>query len=158
MPKTIGYFFLFFIVAACVEPYHFVIPDATPSLVVEAYLSDKSYKETLTYPSDGRFFTVKLSYTSDVINTPSQEVSLAVVELHSDRNEVWKYTELTDTPGLYGLLDSLFEAEAGVRYKLHIQLPDEEIYESEWEGLPTTEPPPMGTVGFEEIMIKKICH
>lgn len=155
MLKAVAYFFLFFVIAACVEPYHFVIHDAEPSLVVEAYLSDKSYNETLTYPSDGRFFAVKLSYTSDVINIRSTPISYALVELHSDHNDVWEYIEFTDTPGVYGLLDSAFKAEPGVRYKLHIQLPGEEIYDSEWEGLPTAEPPLMGAITFKEIMMQK---
>ena len=48
--------------------YEFLIENEQPSLVVEGYISDKSYNETLQYPGDGRCFSVKISYTSDVIN------------------------------------------------------------------------------------------
>jgi hypothetical protein len=155
MLKNTAYLFLFFIIAACVEPYQFVIRDDEPSLVIEAYLSDKSYNETLTYPSDGRYFTVKLSYTGDVTNVRSKPVSYAVVELRNDRNETWYYTESAAVAGVYELLDDDFKAERDVRYKLRIQLPEEEIYESDWEALPATETPPMGAIGFKEFVMQK---
>ena len=41
------------------EPYEFVIANNEPSLVIEAFVSDKSFKETVDYPSDGRYFAVK---------------------------------------------------------------------------------------------------
>jgi hypothetical protein len=155
MVKAAVYFLFFLTAAACVEPYNFVIHDTEPSLVVEAYLSDKSYTETVSYPSDGRYFTVKLSYTSDVINVRSKPISFAVVELQSDGNETWQYTESTAVAGLYELLNDGFKAKPGVRYRLRIQLPDDQVYESSWEALPVTEPPPMGTIGFEEITMQK---
>lgn len=154
MVKSAIYFLFFLTAAACVEPYSFVIHDNEPSLVVEAFLSDKSFNETVEYPSDGRYFTVKLSYTGDVINVPSTPISYASVELQSDAGETLQYTE-SSTAGVYELLDDDFKAIAGIRYRLRIQLPDDEIYESGWEGLPMNEPPPMGNVDFEEFMMQK---
>jgi hypothetical protein len=154
MLKKVTYFLFFLVSAACVEPYNFVIHDNEPSLVVEAFLSDKSYNETVNYPSDGRYFTVKLSYTSDVINVRSKPISYATVELQSDIGEILQYTE-SAAAGIYELLDDDFKAEPGVRYRLRIQLPDDQVYESAWEELPMTEPPPMGEIGFEEFMLQK---
>jgi hypothetical protein len=54
--------------AGCVEPYEFVVHDDEQALV-EAFISDKSFSETLLYASDGRYFTVKLTNTGDVTNT-----------------------------------------------------------------------------------------
>src|SRR5690242_2747999 len=68
---------------ACVEPYEFVVRDNFPSLVVEAFIADKSYSETLSYPSDGRYFSVKLSRTGDVTNLRPVPVTGATVEVLS---------------------------------------------------------------------------
>ena len=46
MWKHLGNFFLFLIIFGCVEPYSFVIHDETKTLVVEGYISDKSFNET----------------------------------------------------------------------------------------------------------------
>ena len=154
MVKKATYSLFFLVAAACVEPYNFVIHDSEPSLVVEAFLSDKSYNETVNYPSDGRYFTVKLSYTSDVINVRSTPISYATVELQSDIGETLQYIE-SAAAGIYELLDDDFKAEPGVQYRLRIQLPDDQVYESAWQGLPMTEPPPMGQMGFEEFMLQK---
>lgn len=155
MLRSLGYFSIFFVIASCVEPYNFVIKDAEPSLVVEAYLSDRSFDETLAYPCDGRYFTVKLSYTSDVANVRPSSISYAAVELHSDQNEIHEYSESTTQPGVYMLLDKAFKAEPNVQYKLRIRLPDEEIYESNWESLPANESPQMGNISFKEVMMQR---
>ncbi|HKZ38414.1 MAG TPA: DUF4249 domain-containing protein [Chryseolinea sp.] len=153
MLKRLQYFVLFLIVAGCIEPYEFVIRNDEPTLVVEAHLSDKSFNETLNYPSDGRYFTVKLSYTGDVLNVRPIVIRHAVVELRSDQNETWQYTETE--PGVYALLNDEFKAEQGSQYKLYIELPTEETFESEWESLPTTPAPSMGSIASKETEIKK---
>ena len=75
MLKRIQGFLLAVCVVGCVEPYEFVIENNEPTLVIEAYLSDKSFKETVDYPSDGRYFSVKLTTTTDVINDSSRCVN-----------------------------------------------------------------------------------
>ena len=155
MLKNVVYFLFFLLAAACVEPYNFVIRDNEPSLVVEAFLSDKSYNETVNYPSDGRYFSVKLSYTGDVINIRSKPISYASVELQTDHGETLQYSESPAVAGIYELLHEDFKAEPGVRYRLRIQLPNEEVYESAWESLPSAEIPPMGEIDFEEFMMQK---
>lgn len=137
--------FLFFIFS-CIEPYEFVISNNYPSLVVEAYISDKSFSETLSYPSDGRYFNVNLSQTSDVTNTRPAPVTGAVVKLVSDENE-WTYTETGN--GRYTLYDNEFKAVTGTNYKLRVQVA-EAIYESKWTSLPDHEKPVVGDIGFRE--------
>ena len=149
MRKKLAYFLLFFVTGGCLEPYEFVIEDNEPTLVVESYISDKSFNETLMYPSDGRYFTVKLTLTGDVTNNRPAPVTNAVVNLMSDANEVWSYTE--SDAGTYKLLNDTFKAEKGKAYKVHILLPDENVYESGWESLPDAEVAPMGEIGFTEI-------
>jgi hypothetical protein len=155
MLKKAACIILFLAATACVERFHFVIDDNAPSLVVEAFLSDKSYSETLMYPSDGRYFTVKLSHTSDVINIRPEMIGNANVELHSDRGDMWEYTESAATDGTYELLLDDFKAEPSVKYKLYIRLPNDQVYESEWEGLPANATPPIGQIGFKETVIEK---
>ena len=118
--------------AGCVEPYEFAIKNNEPSLVIEAFVSDKSFNETVDYPSDGRYFTVKLTTTTDVTNVRPLPVKSAQVQLVTDRGEVWQYTESNDAPGYYFLLSDEFKAEAGVAYKLSVKLRDESAYESDW--------------------------
>jgi hypothetical protein len=142
-------------VAGCVEPYEFVVKDNEPILVVEAYLSDKSFSETVSYPSDGRYFSVKLTTTTDVNNVRPRPVTSAKVQLISDRGDVWVYVESNVNQGSYVLTDDEFKAEPDVKYKLSLQLPDESTYESEWATLPTSSVPAMGTIGFRETEIQK---
>ena len=80
------------ILSGCIEPYEFRIENKAPTLVVEGFISNVSYNETLQYPSDGRFFTVKLRLTSDVINVSDEVVEHASVTLVSDAGEEWEYS------------------------------------------------------------------
>ena len=148
MLKKLKFFSLFLLIAGCIEPYEFIVRDTSPSLVVEAYISDRSFNETLAYPSDGRYFTVRLTETGDVINHRPVAVSGAVVQLSSSEGQTWFYTP--GDAGTYTLLDDDFAARKGVRYKLRITLADEEVYESAWESMPETEVPPIGEVSFTE--------
>ena len=141
MLRKLRFTFLF-LIAGCIEPYEFVVRNPQPSLVIEAFLSDKSFKETLGYPSDGRYFTVKLTQTGDVQNTRPLPVAGAVVTLATSDGDELIYTETGS--GIYTLLDPDFEARRGVLYSLRVATPDEYVYESSWEGLPEVEVPPDG--------------
>ena len=55
--------------------------DNDPALVVEAVISDKSFNETLLYPSDGRHFTVKSESYRRCNQHRPQMVSGAAVHL-----------------------------------------------------------------------------
>lgn len=147
--------FLFLFIASCIEPYEFVVHDETQTLVVEASISDKSFSETLSYPSDGRYFKVKLSYTGDVTNTRPILIQGALVTLASDQGDHWLYTEFDEGPGVYKLLDDNFSAEPGVKYMLQIALPNDETYESSWEELPAVDAPLIGPVSFSETEVQR---
>ncbi len=153
--KRIQGFLLFLFVAGCVEPCDFAIKNNEPTLVVEAYLSDKSFTETVNYPSDGRYFTVKLTTTTDVTNVRPLPVRGAHVQLLNDDSEAWAYGESSVQPGSYYLVDDDFKAKFGVNYKLSIKLPDESAYESDWETLPTASVPAMGQISFREENIQE---
>lgn len=148
MTKRLRFFLLFIVVAGCVEPYDFTVKDMTPALVVEGYISDKSYNETLSYPSDGRYFSVRLTETGDVTNVRPTPVVGATITLLSSEGEEWSYSE--DADGRYLLLDNAFESRAGVQYKLRIALADTDVFESGWEEMPEVNVSPMGDIGFEE--------
>lgn len=148
MIRNLKSFFAFVIVMGCVEPYEFVVRNEEPGLVIEASISDKSFNETLAYPSDGRYFTVKLSLTGDVTNVRPVPVTGARIALRTSDGQALHYTE--DQNGSYVLLDKDFKALRGVEYQLHVVLSDEQVYESDWEALPQTLAPPMGEIGFTE--------
>lgn len=155
MMRWLRYTFLLVTILSCVEPYEFRIIDTSQRIVIEATLSDKSFNDTKNYPSDGRYFSVKLSRTSDVVNVRSEAVSYAIVVLINEQGEEWTYGERSDTPGYYELIDDDFKALTGVRYKLKIQTPDDEQIESDWEMLPDPAPP-MGPIGFRETTTQKV--
>jgi hypothetical protein len=145
--SKIYFFFLFLLIFSCIEPYDFVIKDDSKSLVIEALISDMSFSETLTYPSDGRYFSVKLTYSGDVVNQRPEPVSSASITLHDDLGNQWMYSE--SSPGMYLLLDNEFKALSERKYKLIVKN-QEDVYESQWEVLPATQAPPMGEIGFTE--------
>ena len=145
---------IFLIVFSCIEPYTFVVPDNLEALVVEGYISDKSFNESRDYPSDGRYFSVRLTETTDVVNVLPEPVKDAMVILLSDVGEEWTYSHSATEPGLYLLYDSAFKAIPGVQYKIRI-ITGEEDYESSWQSLPVAAVPPMGTVGFRQTESEK---
>lgn len=145
--KFSGYFIFFLIVISCIEPYDFVIDDNTPALVVEGFIADRSFSETLGYPSEGRYFKIKLSLTSAVDNVSSTPVEGAVVNIVNEFGEKWFYDPVN--PGVYQLNHNDFKAVPGVKYKLQIAIA-EDIYESNWETLPDVEVPEIGDVDFAE--------
>ena len=139
------------LLTGCEEIYEFEIVNDKPTLVVEAYISDKSYNDTKSYPSEGRCFSVKLSETSNVTNMRNQAVSSASVSLEEDNGQILFYTESVDTPGIYYLLNNNFSAKPGTQYRLRVVLGEGKEYLSDWEALVATEVPPMGKIGFEEV-------
>jgi hypothetical protein len=137
---------LIFVFVSCIERYEFTIKNTEPTLVIESYLSDKSYLETLDYPSDGRYFSVKLSLTGDVINRRAQPVSDANVALETGDELI---ALIAVAPGSYQLQRPDFKAVPGGEYRLRINYKDE-IYESTWEKLPFDSTPVMEGVSFSE--------
>ncbi|MBL0765346.1 DUF4249 family protein [Marivirga atlantica] len=135
----------------CVEPYEFLIENGERSLVVEGFISNISFNKTLDFPSDGRFFTIKLSYTSDVINISGRSISGASVTLIDDQGNTWNYNELDNGNEVkYILNDSDFNAKSDRKYQLRIILPNDEIYESEWVSMPERDDRPIGEISFTE--------
>jgi len=151
--RALKFFCLFLLVFGCIEPYQFVVNDDSPTLVVEGYISDKSFNDSKNYPSDGRYFGLRLTNTSSVTNVRSTPVTGASVVLMSDAGESWQYQESGER-GLYELYDPSFAAQPGVEYSLQINVNDD-VYESSWEALPEVEVPPMGTVDFQETESQK---
>lgn len=151
MPGRLLFFSLLsiFFTPACVEPYEFEIENKGPALVVEGLLTDVSFQETLEYPSDGRYFSVKLSYAHNVVNEKSKVVSGAKVTLLSSEGGEWCYTEQEE--GNYLLLEPEFRATNEQAYKIKIVLANEDSFESEWQRLPAVEKHPIGDISFDEI-------
>ena len=152
MLRKIKFFLVFLLAGACVERYEFVIKDNSAVLVVEGYISDKSFSDTRSYPSDGRYFSVKLSLTGDVTNVRPIPVSDAVVELESTSGERWIYRQVTE--GLYEFQDDNFKAQSGVGYRLSITDKNDESYQSKWEMLPEVSAPTIGDIGFRETEVQ----
>jgi hypothetical protein len=151
MIKKIQFVLLLFVVA-CLERYEFEVRDREPGLVIEATLTDKSYLDTQAY-SDGQYFTVRLSETSDVNNVRSKTVNHAIVELLTSEGETFSCVQVAN--GTYSLLDQEFKARKGVDYRLRIVTPDEHVYESSWERLPDIDAPSIGAVDFAEGTMQK---
>ena len=135
--------------AACVEPYDFTIKKSKESLVVEGIISNMSHDSTLCYPSDGRYFDVKLSLASNVKNVKNKFVSGASVILVDNLGRSWEYREQRDE-SIYVLKDDKFHAIEGVEYKLQITISELGDFESDWVSMPNVKTGEIGEVTFEE--------
>lgn len=142
------FIFILFAFSWCVEPYKFKIINTDPALVIEAFISDKSFNETLNYPSDGRYFEVKLKWTSDVENIHDEMESMAIVLLRNNLDDTWMYQEVS--PGIYQLKNNDFKASVEQSYKLEITLANGDKYESTWEKIPEQQIQEMSVARFEE--------
>ena len=147
-----SFIIILFLFSWCIEPYDFRIINNDPTLVIESYISDKSYNESLEFPSDGRYFEVKLKRSSDVININDQVESNATVTLVNNLGEEWVYSEVPDGSGKYILFNNEFKAYYSTQYKLQINLANGEQYESSWESLPESTSKEMGDISFKEIV------
>jgi len=147
--RKLKYIFLFLVIAGCVDPYQFRIPDQSRGISVDAYLSDKSYNDSKLYPSDGRYFYVKLGRTSDVLNVRSEKIEGAVVELEISDGSKMVFDE-SGEPGTYLLLNDDFRAINGLQYRLNITTPEDDQIVSDWQSLPDSEAPAMGEINFKE--------
>lgn len=136
---------------ACVENYEFEIENKVPSLVVEGFISDKSYNATKLYPSNGRRFSIKLRETSRVANIKDKVISGAKVYLIDNQEIITNYEESLNDSGTYFLSNDDFSAKEGSQYKLVIAITDNEVYETNWQEIPSVKVPEMGEVCFEEV-------
>ncbi|MFQ3212876.1 MAG: hypothetical protein ACJAT1_001622 [Marivirga sp.] len=157
--RSICLIMAFLSITNCIEPFEFVVENNEPTLVVQGYISDKSFIETTTYPSDGRLFRIELTYTNDVSDIRGQNVNNAVINLVDDRGNSWFY-EACDEAGktVYELNDINFKALAERKYQLQISLENLEKYESSWVSLPATNVGTIGTIGFTEEEIQAYIY
>lgn len=148
--KLIGICFVFIFVMACNEKYNFNVKNQKEGIVVEAFISNRSFAETLGIPSDGRYFQVILRKTNDVDNVRDEKISNASVILHDDRGQEWKYTEVPLNPGIYELRDEFVKASPGIGYQLTVELLTGQKFESAWEKMPEVVNE-MGQISFKEV-------
>lgn len=141
------FWLLFLLVSGCIEPYNFKVETETRSLVVEAFITDKSFVDTRGYPSDGRYFKARVTYSGDVTNERPTPVQGVVVFVEDDQGASWQYIETE--PGTYVLADDVFHALPERKYRLTVQT-GAEVYQSSWEQLPAARTPVMGDIGFTE--------
>ncbi|MEO9802523.1 MAG: DUF4249 domain-containing protein [Reichenbachiella sp.] len=143
------------LLASCVEPFDFNRNNLDPQLVIEAYVSDISYNESLAAPSNGRYFEVKLKWTRPVSKIVDDRITpFADVKLIDDQNTEWTYHENINKWGTYILFDQDFKACDDRMYKLQVTTQDDFIYESAWEKLPSLTSSPVEDIWFEEDDIK----
>ena len=149
--------FFLFILFGCVEPFEFTRNNLNPQLVVEAYVSDMSYNESLLAPSDGRYFIVKLKFSQPIDKRIKERITpFADVKIIDDLGAEWQYYEDTRNWGTYVLPDKDFKACSDRMYKLQITTHDELIsggevvYESTWESVPTPTPNLVEEIGEQQ--------
>ncbi|MBL3654798.1 DUF4249 domain-containing protein [Fulvivirga sediminis] len=152
MKRILIYIILFFnIINGCKEPYDFNVENESTNLVIESMISNKSYLDTKAYPSDGRYFTVKLSLTNSVKNTRPAKVNNAEVRLEMSDSSYLEYTPSGQEDGLFYLEHDNFKAKAGIGYRLKV-IYDEVEYTSSWQYLPKyVSDDHIDTVSFDEV-------
>jgi len=152
MTKLVAFLFSLFIFTSCIEQYNFENTEVKPVLVVEGFISDISFNESLLLPYDGRFFGIKLKYTSIVTNKYDEVIEDATVRLISDDGFYWNYSPEYLSDGFqYLLKDPDFHTEQGKMYKIQIVLSNGETYESDYQAI--EEVRPIGEISFEETEI-----
>ncbi len=157
LKNSVSFAFLGYSCVSCIEKYDFNVINQVEGLVVEASISDLSFAESLSWPSDGRYFKVKLSKTNDVDNQRDERVSQAEVKLRSKSGAEYMYTEDPLLPGEYFLRDEFFRAERDEEYQLEITLPDGQLFTSNWESLPSKSHP-LGSVDYIETSPNKYVY
>lgn len=142
---------------SCIDRYDFVIKKEKQGIVVEGFITDKSYYNTrVDYPSEGRFFTIKLSESSDVTNTRGKAITNAKIKLISDQNEIMQYTESSLEKGTYELRNNSFKALPEIKYSLLIEMDDATI-QSAFISLPQ-EQTCINEITFEESVLEKYVY
>jgi hypothetical protein len=139
---------------SCVEKIDFAIDNDQPLLVVNGFVSNKSFDETLLIPSDGRFFSVQLSTTSKVTKVRDEPVIGASVYLEDNSNNTWYYTDRDK--GKYVLEDPQFKVLEDQLYRLNISYGDER-YLSNWEELPK-KGYEFGDLSFDEVVLDVLVY
>ncbi|AWV98760.1 DUF4249 family protein [Arcticibacterium luteifluviistationis] len=124
---------------SCLEKYDFNVLNLNEGLVVEGSISNISFDASKSFPSNGRYFKVELSKTSDVTNQRDEKVNGAVVKIKTSQGQEFVYTDSGLGDGFYYLNEDLFEANANAEYQLEILLEDGQLIESDWEALPAGE-------------------
>ena len=152
MIKGLKCLLIILLLTSCVEPYEFLIRDDSYALVVEGYISNVSAADYLTQTGERRYFTIKLHYTSDVSNIADEPINDANVELQSSDGSVLHY-EKTMTEGEYSLMDTNFNVEESLKYKLKITLRNDDSYESDWITYKCNELGDFENIAFEETEI-----
>ena len=117
---------------SCIEPFSFDIENSSQPLVIESYISNVSYIESIEQPSVGYFFTTKLHYGQDIYGK-GEKANGAIINLIEEGGGSWQYTEWES--GEYRLFDTQFKASGSSRYKLEITLANNDRFESDWESL-----------------------
>lgn len=144
------FFTLILFTIACQSKYDFNIINKKRGLVIESFITSQSFNESLNIPSEGRYFTVKLSETSDVDNVRDKKVTGATVLLKNISGESFYYIENEEVEGEYRLLDQEFKAIPGELYQLRVDLEEGPHFESSWEQMPSVENQ-MGEFSIEEV-------
>lgn len=153
------YFIILLMFSACVEPFDFDRKNSDPQLVIEAYVSDISFTESMDAPSNGRYFEVKLKWSRPVASTVLDSITpFADVRLIDNDDNEWQYHETSNEWGTYTLFDPDFKACEGQQYKLQITLRDDLVYESDWETLPALKAPPVEDIWFDEYTVKNYYY
>ena len=138
-----------FVLFACSEKYDFNVESDSNGIVIESFISDVSFKESINFPSEGRYFKVRLTKTTRVDNVRDKKIAGAKVILNDSNGNSWQYEEDLKDIGWYFLKDERFRAERGISYQMNIDLEEGPHFESNWEKMPETENT-LGQIGFEE--------
>ncbi|MEO9968020.1 MAG: DUF4249 domain-containing protein [Reichenbachiella sp.] len=128
---------LFSLLSSCIEQFEFESSGERPVVIIEGHISDISTNEFDELFGETRYFYTKVKYAGVVKNNIDEVISGAEVELISDQNEFWDYTEDPEEPGTYYLYYSDFASQPNVEYKINVRLPNGEEYESAYDQMPT---------------------
>ncbi|KPM49975.1 DUF4249 family protein [Jiulongibacter sediminis] len=155
--RKISFILTLTIFLSCNEKYDFNVLNQKKGIVIEAQISNVSFTESLSVPSDGRYFSVLLRETNDVDNIRDSKISDAKVTLKDDDGHSWSYEEDVSNPGLYLLNYQEFKAQPLISYQLQVQLSTGQQFESDWEKIPQEENA-LGEISINEVRTKVYAY
>ena len=135
---------------ACSDKYDFNVDADTLGIVIESSISDVSFSESIQFPSNGRYFSVRLTQTTKVDNVRDKKVEGASVILSDSEGNNWQYEEDRKDLGMYYLRKDDFKAKKDLSYQLVVDLEDGPKFQSNWEKVPIIANT-QGEIGFDEV-------
>ncbi|RED96657.1 DUF4249 domain-containing protein [Marinoscillum furvescens] len=134
--KNFLYLPLIVLIASCQEIISFEIDESEDVVVIDGFISNKSYQDVIAASGDGRYFEVTVRRSKPIGEFSPIGIDYATVHLEAGSGALIPL-EHSDN-GIYKLCDQTFRAVEGEAYRVVAHF-DEQTFTSGWQSLPSGE-------------------